>query len=148
MERGHEAKAIESVRRAVRECWSRGQPAIVSTHRANYVHLDAGRAAAGRGALRDLLRALVDDGASFLVDAEVRQIEERGWSVRDFGSRGVLLRYHGVPREPARFPARPGAERVAVREGKGPDAVEVTLEGGEVVARVNVGEYLFEWKAR
>ena len=147
MDRGHEGEAVGSARRAVRECWSRGQPAIVSSHRANYVHLDAGRAERGRGALRDLLRALVDDGASFLVDTEVRQIEDRGWSVREFGSRGVLLRYQGVPREPVRFPARPGAERVWVREGRGSEAVDVAVENGDVIARVNVGEYLLEWKA-
>src|SRR6185295_10515617 len=110
-----------------------GQPAILSTHRANYAHLLHGRAAAGRAALRDLLKRLVEDRAVFLVDAEVRELQERGWSVRPIGSRGALVRYYGVPREPIRFPAAPGATQVRAREGQAADAPEASVEAGEVV---------------
>ena len=138
---------VSRAHRLVREAWGRGQPAVVSTHRLNFAHLDPQWSAAGRSALGDLLKLLVDDGAVFLCDAEVRQLHGRGWSVREIGDRGVLLRYYGVPREPLRFPARPGAERVSIRDGLGPDGVDVAIEGADVVARLNVGEYLLEWKS-
>jgi hypothetical protein len=138
--------AVPTAHRLARDAWGRGQPAVMSTHRVNYAHLDPEWSEAGRSALRDLLKALVDDGAVFLVDTEVRQLHERGWSIRNIGERAVLLRYYGVPREPLRFPARPGAERVAVREGRGPDDIQVSIVDGEVVARLTVGEYLLEWK--
>lgn len=145
--RGATPEAVDDAHRGAREAWSRGQPAVISTHRVNYAHLVPAWSEHGRAALRDLLKRLTVDGAVFLTDLEVRQLEDRGWSQREIGERGVLLRYYGVPREPIRFPARPGAARVSVREGRGPDGVEITVTGGEVVARLNVGEYLLEWKS-
>ena len=56
---------------AARAAWRRGQPAIVSTHRLNYAHLDAAWSEAGRAALRELLRRLCADGAVFLTDARL-----------------------------------------------------------------------------
>ncbi len=140
-------EAVAGAQRRIRAAWSRGQPAVVSTHRANYAHIDPARSEAGRAALRDLLRALVDDGAKFLVDLEVRDLQTRGWSVRPIGDRGVLVRYYGVPRDAVRFPAPPGATRVTVSEGRGSDDVDASIVDGEVVARMNVGEYLLEWKS-
>jgi hypothetical protein len=58
-------------RAAVHAAWGRGQPAVVSTHRHNYAHLDPAWSAAGRAALRDLLSGLCEDGAVFLTDAKV-----------------------------------------------------------------------------
>lgn len=58
---------------AVRAAWSRGQPAIVSTHRLNYAHLDRAWSEAGRAALRDLLGRLCKDGAVFMTDVKVRE---------------------------------------------------------------------------
>jgi hypothetical protein len=138
-------RLVETVARAARDAWSRGQPAVISTHRLNYAHLDATRAAAGRAALRDLLKRLIEDGAVFLVDAEVRALHDRSWSVRPVGDRGALVRYYGVPRAAIRFPAPPGARRVTLREGRSPETSGARLENGEVVAELNVGEYLFEW---
>jgi len=130
-----------------RAAWAAGRPAVVSSHRVNYVHLDAARAAAGRAALRDLLAGLAREGAVFLVDREVRELQERAWSVREIGARGALVRYHGVPRAPIRFPAPPGAGAVAVREGRDGAGVQVALAGGAVEARLLHGEYLLEWRA-
>jgi len=135
-----------AVHRAARKMWQRGQPAVISTHRANYVHLDPHVAATGRSALRDLLMRLVGDDAVFLQDHEVRQLLERNWSVREIGARGILVRFYGVPGEPIRFPARPGTSRVWIEDGRGPQDVSVTLEGAEVEARLTIGEYLLEWK--
>lgn len=138
---------VAAVRSAVRECWKRGQPAVLSTHRCNYVHLDAARAASGRTALRDLLLGLCEDGASFLVDAEVRDLATRGWSVRDAGTHAAIVRYYGVPREPVRFAAPAGATTVRIDGRHDTGDVDASLEGGSVTARLHVGEYRIEWDA-
>ena len=136
----------ETTHRAAREAWKRGQPAVISTHRVNYVHLDAGSSAAGRAQLADLLARLTADGAVFLVDTEVRQLLERNWSARPVGRRGALVRYFGVPREPIRFPAPAHATRVSVREGRSQGDASVRIENGMVLAELNVGDYMLEWK--
>lgn len=59
---------------AVRAAWGRGQPAVVSTHRLNYAHLDPTWSGAGRAALRDLLGRMCKDGAVFLTDGKVREL--------------------------------------------------------------------------
>ena len=130
-----------------RGAWSAGRPAVISTHRLNYAHLDAAWSDAGRGALRDLLQRLTNDGAVFLTDAEVRQIHERGWSARAIGARGTLLRFHGEPRLPIRIPAPAGSHGVLLREGRGPEGAELTHEGDAAIARVLPGEYLLEWRS-
>ena len=139
------AAAIEATRAAARRAWGRGRPFVLSTHRLNVVHLDAARASAGRAALRDLLGRLCEDGATFLVDAEVRQLDARGWSVREHGARGARVRVHGAPPRPLRFPARDGVRGVAVVDGPGL-GVEVAIEGNEVVARLPAGTYGLEWR--
>jgi hypothetical protein len=131
--------------RGVRAAWSRAQPAIVSTHRANYVQLDESRGEACVERLREFLAALASDGAIFLTDAEVHSLVERRWSMRPIGARGALIRHWGVPGEPLRFQAPPGVERVAVREGQG-EGVRAVVEGGEVELRCNIGEVLIEWR--
>ena len=136
---------VEPVHRAARAAWTRGQPAVISTHRVNYVHLDPAAAEGGRAALRDLLKRLEADNAVFLTDREVRELQERAWALREIGTRGVLVRYYGVPREPVRFPAPDGVTGVLFREGRHGDGAEVRLEGGQVHARLNDGEYLIEW---
>ena len=61
----------ERTHAAVRAAWRRGQPAVVSTHRHNYAHLDPAWSEAGRAALRDLLQRLCADGAVYLTDTKV-----------------------------------------------------------------------------
>jgi hypothetical protein len=132
--------------RAARGAWGRGQPAIISSHRVNYAHIDPAWSENGRGALRDLLSLLTGDGAVFLTDAEVRSLHERGWSARAVGERGALLRYYGAPRARVRFPVPPGVDGVALPEGNTADDPRFTVIGGEVAAEVNPGEYLLEWR--
>ncbi len=136
-----------ATRRAVHAAWHRGQPAIVSTHRHNYAHLDSAWAEAGRAALRELLRTLCDDGATFLTDAEVRSLDLHGHSVRPIGARGALVRFYGVPGEAIRFALPEGADGAAVHDGRERDVHGLHVEGGEVEARLNVGEYLIEWRS-
>lgn len=136
---------LEAAFRNVRAAWGRGQPAVLSTHRANYAHLDAAWSDHGRLALAELLGRLTAEGACFLTDAEVRQLVERAWSVRPIGTRGVMLRYYGVPRAGIRFAAPAAASGVRLADGGGGDGARVALEGGEVVAALDPGEYLIEW---
>lgn len=134
--------------RAVRDAWRRSQPAVISTHRLNFAHLDEAWSEAGRAALRDLLGRLAADGAVFLVDTEVRELAERGWSLRPLGRRGVLLRHYGVPREPLRFAAPAGAAAAVLHApGVGREAPdgEVKVAAGTAEARVHLGEHVIEW---
>ena len=144
-EGGEPARAMESVRRRVRDAWNLGHPAILSTHRLNYAQLQPERAAAGRTAFRDLLSRLVQDGAVFLTDTEVRQLDERGWSVRETGRSGAILRYYGVPGEPVRFAAPADATSASIRDGRGAGDPDLRIEQGQVLARLNVGEYRIVW---
>ncbi len=139
----------DAAHRAAREAWRRGQPAVLSTHRLNYAHLDEAWSRAGREALAGLLTALVSDGAIFLTDAEVRSLVERSWSLRELGSRGALLRHYGAPLEPLRFPAPAGAGGARLRppvHGAGATEGGVRFEAGRIEARVQPGEHLIEWE--
>lgn len=138
-----EALGAARSRRAIHDAWGRGQPAVVSTHRMNYVHLQPGWAEAGREALAKLLAHLAEDAAIFLVDTEVRALIEQGWSVRPVGTTGAVFHYYAVPNEAVRWPAPDGI--TAVRVTAGPEGARLTLEGREVVAHANVGSYLLEW---
>ncbi len=93
------------------------------------------------------MRRLAEDGALFVTDAEVRQIHERGWSMRPIGARGTLLRYYGEPRLAIRIPAPAGSHGVLLREGRGPEGVELAHEGDAAIARLTPGEYLLEWRS-
>jgi hypothetical protein len=135
----------EAVHAAVRRAWSRAQPAVVSTHRVNYAHLDPPWSEAGRAALRDLLQQLMADGAIFLTDAEVRSLHERAWSARPIGSRGALVRCYGPDSETVRVAVPEGTRHVVVREGRA--GTEFRVEGRDATARLDRGEYLIEWKS-
>jgi len=138
-------RGLEAALHGAREAWSQGRPAVISTHRMNYAHLDPAWSQAGRAALSALLERLCADGAVFLTDHEVRQLSERAWSVRELAGRGVLLRHYGVPRESLRFPAPEGVRRTRLVGPHDDPKAEVGVEQGEVEARVNLGEYVLEW---
>ena len=136
---------LDAAHGAARAAWQQGRPAILSTHRANYAHLDESWSQAGRAALRELLTRLTSDGATFLLDFEVRARAERAWSVRPIGARGVLVRYYGVPREPVRFAAPAGVSGVSIAEAQGSGRASASVEQGEVLGAFDPGEYLIEW---
>ncbi|MFN8586270.1 MAG: hypothetical protein U0704_00575 [Candidatus Eisenbacteria bacterium] len=137
---------VDAAHRGAREAWGRGRPAIVSSHRLNYAHLDEPWAEAGRAALGELLGKLCADGATFLTDAEVRQLAERAWSARPLGVRGTLVRNHAVPREPLRLAAPAGSTGARLLDpAGGPGEGDVKLDGETAEVRVNLGEHLIEW---
>ena len=130
--------------RRIREAWARAQPAVVSTHRANFVQIDPARSVSGLAQLRELLERLANAGAVFLTDAELTTLLRRGWSVRPLGAHGAVVRHYGGPTEPLRFEAPPGTTRVTVRVGRG--VVErVTFEQGMVEVIGARGELRVEW---
>jgi len=138
-------RGLEAAHRAVREAWRRGHPAVLSTHRLNYAHLDAAWSDAGRRALAGLLERLCAEGAVFLTDHEVRQLAERHWSVRELGGRGVLLRNLGVPRDPLRFPAPDGVTGARLSGAHDDPQAQVEVADGQVEVRVALGEFVLEW---
>src|SRR5262249_31387305 len=131
--------------RGARDAWSQGRPAVVSTHRMNYAHLDAEHSRNSRQALHELLHRLCAENAVFLVDHEVRQLAERHWSVRDLGGRGVLLRHYAVPRGTLRFAGPWGVTGVRLRGPHDDPRAELAVQDGHVEVRVNLGEYVLEW---
>ncbi|MEO5618435.1 MAG: hypothetical protein ABIS67_11730 [Candidatus Eisenbacteria bacterium] len=141
---GDARTGVAAAHRAVLQAWRRGQPAVLSTHRVNYAHLDADASAAGCAALRDLLQRLCADRAVFLTDSEVTQLVTGGWSRRDLGERGMLLRYHGVPGEAIRFAVPSGVRGARFAETRD-DGARIEVTGGQAEVRVNVGEHRIEW---
>ncbi len=102
--------------------WHRGRPAVVSTHRANYVNWNADIAGSGRDELARLLVGL--EGATFLTDGELVQLARDGVSV---GRRGGTL----VVRNTTGRPARAVFERARL--------ARLGVEG-ELATDVDVGE--------
>jgi hypothetical protein len=142
---------LEPALRGVRAAWGRGQPAILSTHRANYAHLDDAWSVAGRAALAALLARLAADGATFLTDFEVRALAQGGWSWRPVGDDGLVVRSFAAVRRPFELPAPAGVTAVAidraVRLGtaaRGGDP-EVRLEHSSVAALLGPGTYRLTW---
>ncbi len=77
----------------VRRAWRAGEPAVVESHRVNYVHTDPAVPAAGRRALQGLLAGLEAPGPAaplYLTDAEVASLARRGTSAVFRGERLVL----------------------------------------------------------
>lgn len=78
---------------AIGAAWRRGEPAVVESHRINYVRLTPGAAAAGRRQLGSLLAALTRETANaplFLTDDEVAQLQAGGTSWTRRGDRLVV----------------------------------------------------------
>ena len=72
--------AAEAALGAILEAWRRGEPAILQTHRINYVHLDRANRIRGLQSLDRLLGGLDALDPVYLVDAEVADLNRRGTS--------------------------------------------------------------------
>ena len=120
---------------------------MVSTHRVNYAHLDPAWSEAGRATLSDLLARLAADGATFLVDAEVRSLHERGWSLRPLGEGSALLRRRAASgaRARVRVPVAGRIVGATVRDARGSAGPRVTVEAGHLVAEPGEGDLLLDW---
>ncbi len=134
-----------AAQRHAEAAWRAGRPAVISSHRLNYAHLDAAWAAAGREALSALLTALAAHGARFLTDTEVRQLLTRGWSVR-LGRDGGVLRQLRMSQAPLRFALPPHARGAWFEDASAAGAATLQSEGGMAEARVGVGEFRIRWE--
>jgi hypothetical protein len=146
---GHAPGGPVGVRAAldgVRAAWGAGRPAVISTHRASYAHLDAAWVEKGRAALRDLISGLATEGAVFMIDAEVRALVERGWSARAVGGRGALVRVVAGARDAVRWPAPDGVVNAEVVEGRGIERGSARIEDGHLTGTFDPGEYLVAWR--
>jgi hypothetical protein len=131
---------------AARAAWSRGQPAVISTHRVNYAHLDPAWSEAGLSALRDL------DGASSSAMAPPSSPTPRCTrcgSAAGPRARSAAEGSWSAAMDPAGSPcacrsALRGAD-ARVREGATRD-VQVRVEDGHAAAALERGEYLLEWQ--
>ncbi len=136
-------RALERIRRS----WSAGRPAVLSTHRANYAHLDGEWSEAGRSQLRTLLDGIARAGGCFLVDVEVVQLAERGWSFRPSGPQRALLRWRGAARKTLRLPRPAEAQRAFLRPTRTGGTAPVGLEENAFVVEAEAGDYWVEWSA-
>ncbi len=87
------AAAVAGCVAAVRRAWARGEPAVIETHRVNFVSLAPGAAARGRRQLDLLLAALAAEpggGPLYLTDAELAQLARGGTCLAWRGDRVVL----------------------------------------------------------
>src|SRR5262249_29985386 len=128
-----------------RAAWRSARPAVISSHRLNYAHLDPAWSRSGRDALRKLLAGLCREGATFFTDAEVRALVECGWSARETGARGVLLRNRGGATGPLTVAAPEGVAHAIVRDAGGRIVGEVRAEGGNAAVRAGAGAWWIEW---
>ncbi len=141
---GDARTGVDAVLAAVRAAWSRGQPAVVSTHRVNYAHLDADASRAGRLALTALLERLAADGARFLTDVEVAQLVGHGFSLRPIGASAARLRHH--PEGPARITVAAPAGATAARFVGGAAAgARIEVRDGRAELEIDPGDYEIEW---
>ena len=69
------------------------EPAIISTHRINYVSLNKELVELRCRELEKLLAALEGKGAYFLTTGEVADLYRSGWSLRQFGKQAVLRKW-------------------------------------------------------
>jgi hypothetical protein len=107
----------------IRRAWTRGQPAVVESHRINFVHTDPQVAGMGRAALAGLLSGLTrqPQGAPyFLADGELAQLMRQGTSSRPHGS-GTVVRNptHGAK---VAFLGPAGQDKSPPRHPAGPDS--------------------------
>jgi len=78
----------------VRASFERGEPAIISTHRHNFAHLDHRVIQENMRQFRQLLEGIIEMSPSvvFLTDCEVAQLHREGTSVLDLGQDEIRLR--------------------------------------------------------
>jgi hypothetical protein len=76
--------SARKARNDILEAWGRGEPAVMQTHRINFVHLDAATREVGLGAFEKFLNDLSGENPLYLVDAEIADLRRRGtsWAVR------------------------------------------------------------------
>jgi len=89
-------QVAEACYQEVLRAWARGEPAVIETHRVNFVHLDPEVAEKGYRALHHLLELLTetaDPALAFLTDDELAQLTRTGTSCAVRGGNLVVRNY-------------------------------------------------------
>ncbi len=101
----------------IQQQWDSNEPAILNTHRVNWVHHDPELEQRGWQNLQGLLEAMAQlGGVRFLTSGEVGDIYRQGWSVRKIGGK-LLLRVLGKTRASLPLHRAPG-KTVSLTGGK------------------------------
>ena len=88
---GHMAEAtLEVIERNI-EMFN--EPNIISTHRTNYVSHNLELIELRYRELENLLKALQDKGAYFLISCEVADLYRQGWSIRKYKEKIILRKW-------------------------------------------------------
>jgi len=74
-------------------CWDSGQPAVVETHRINFVSTDPAKQYIGLSSLDNLLSKLKSEDVTWLCDDEITQLSKTGTSYRIFGDQVICRNY-------------------------------------------------------
>ena len=87
-------QGADAAAQQIQRAWRRGEPAVVGMHRLQWLHPDAAFPSAMRRQFAALWASLEASGGSrYLVDAEIEQLERRGWSLLPRGSIWVLRNF-------------------------------------------------------
>lgn len=79
----------------IKQAWAKNQPAVLNTHRSNYVSLDVDQTKKGLSSLNKLLSTLEQKypNISYLTDWELSQLYSSGYSVRHYGETTIIRNF-------------------------------------------------------
>ncbi len=137
---GNWPHAADGLRNVIRACWKRNEPAIINSHRKNYVSFDPAQAESGRNILAQLLGTLAQEGkVYFLSTAEIGQLYRDGHSIRRIGNTR-LVRQWSQPIRPLRLDG-PISRITALPDGR---ELRFVQEGNHVTIDLPEGNYLVQ----
>lgn len=126
----------EAVLPVIRRRWAANEPAVICTHRANYVSLNPAIPESGFRELASLLGALSRAGARFITSAELGDLYRNGWSVRRVGESRIVRKWSDDAGE---IRLRPPVRSVtSLPDGKDMKAVG---DGSDIVLTLPLGDY-------
>ena len=115
---GADRSVLDDAYQAIVNCWQRGEPAVVSTHRSGYCSLDDDASQRGRDLLDDLLARFETEhpDAVYMTSWEVAQLCRTATSAARYGDQWVLRNY-GSDAATVAVPEPVGASAVDLRTG-------------------------------
>lgn len=136
-------RGVTACYQGIQEAWARGEPAVVTTHRINYVSLDPEQERQGYTQLERLLNTLHSEHPEvvFLTSWEVGQLYRKGWSSVRYGQDIVCRNYSGGKCELS-APLESGesvSEVVSLPDGR---TCEYRTEEGKLLFAAQEGDYL------
>ncbi|MHC4872213.1 MAG: hypothetical protein ACYTFY_10245 [Planctomycetota bacterium] len=134
-----EGQPPQQVLKAIKNTWTLNEPAIVSTHRKQYVSLNKDNTDKGYANLETLLTDLsAEDGIRYLSTAEVSDLYRQGWSARQ-AAKGVLVRKWSDSAEEIRLYGDDKQSACSLSDGKTYSSVS---DKGDIIFDLPLGDYL------